>query len=142
MFLRTDEVVDYLTTILTPQASGWGINGVYEWDNNLTPNSPALVLIGQPRLREYVGAHNFKITFRVTMFVVNGNMNISKSARQSATEVMSDNIVAYLDANMNLGGNIVQGWVERDVGGTLELKRGNVWVGHRIDWVGEVRQVV
>lgn len=141
-FLYTNQVADYMMAAFTPNLTAWGLNGIYEYDNDLTPDSPALLVIGMPRERTYHGAHLFKIQFHIVMFVVSANLNISKSARQAACEATSDQIVAFLDADQSLGGNIIQGWVERDVGGSLTVKPGSVWVGHRIEWIGEQRQVV
>lgn len=142
-FYFTDQVVDYMVTQMTPQLAGWGLKAVEKYENNLTPKTPALLVVGLPRNREFSGSHIYTIHFNIIMFVVSQNMMQTKSARQAEMEAIADQIITFWDGDRGLGGNIVQGWVSRDVGGELTIKPSStVWAGHRIEWTGEQRQVV
>jgi len=117
-FYTTNECVDYICdsilipnlATLTPQPQA-----VYRLDDQLLPGGwPMVVVVDNGLRRTYGGSHRFTLIIGVQIAVLHGPMNEPVAQRSKEDLALARQITLLLHADRMLGGNIAQGWVERD----------------------------
>lgn len=141
-YLKLDDVNQAIVTYLTTNiASVTGLNAVAYGDKKLTPTFPVALVVPERLHRDLHATGNlFLLTFFINIYLVTAKLSQSEANRQKVDLQMSEQVVALMDANKTLSGNIVFGYVSDVQHGILGRTVGNdVLIGSRLEWRGTQR---
>ena len=103
--------------------------------DDIIPGFPAIIITNNPTVRRLGGTHTFNIELSVDLWVLHANGNASTAQRRMEDIQLCNQIQAFLDLNMRLDNNIIQGWVSGQSPGLL-ARRGTLIVATRMTWDG------
>lgn len=119
MFSRPEEVVEALYDKLI-QRGELGLAFVGRYDEKKIPEYPAVVLSAMPLEKEVHGTHTFNIQIRINLWVYHSKVNETHATRSLNDLLLATAIVNFLEADINLSGNVIHGFVESETPGIMQ----------------------
>ena len=143
-FCDTTACIDYIATNVMPNVvppAGMTINAIYPYEVDAIPNFPSIAIVDMGLRRAYSGSHMFTLELNVRLVVMHGKLSDPAATRQQKELQLARSVTLALHRDRQLGGNIVQGWVAKDVQGTLASQDSGAIKCSFLDWIGEAREV-
>lgn len=116
-----------------------GLRAVYYGMQNLVPETPSVMVEGGRKSRDIDTTRQFRIGLSVNIVVYHGKIQ-SKELNQKETEILADQIEDVLNANKNMDGLVVHGFVSRADPG-VATANGVLFRSSRLMWEGISREV-
>jgi hypothetical protein len=138
LYSRPEHIVEHFVDMLTEYSGALGIEAIGSYDEKLLPRYPAVVVTPGTTQKSLHATHTFNITFVCAFYVYHARLTDTYKARSKADLELATSIITLLEADMSLGNNIIQGWVESDTPGVMQPRsaKGAMVVGTRINWSG------
>jgi len=137
-YSKTTEVNNYLYSALNTNRVTLGLKAVWPAMKDLTANMPALVMEPQnkTKVRHSVGGA-FRRNFTINIYVAHSKLSITSQARTQEDWGIVEAVVAFLDSDKRLGGNLNgDSYVTREEYGALATPKQGYVKGTRIVWEG------
>ena len=114
---------------------------ISKYDEDLTPDYPCCQIQPGDTSRDFHGTHTLNIFLRAFIFVMHDKLTQSKRVRTEEDLLLATKVVQLLDADVTLGGKVIDGIVESEVPTALppRTRKGDIVVSTRIGWVGRTQ---
>lgn len=139
MYTKNLEALDHIYGLFVTNQVALGLNGVWYGDDDFIPKYPAVICSAEGKDTELHSTRTFKVDFAVSIFVYHAELNASHRVRTRNDMILADAAVTLLHAHHTLDGNIVFGYVNREVPGLGNRPKGPGIVATRLSWTGESR---
>lgn len=139
------EVTDVIIDLMKDKAGELGLRFVGSYDEKRLPRYPAVVVSPGMRTKSLDDrVSTFIVGFSVDLWVYHGNMKMPHRVRTRADLVLVREIEKVLEADLSLGGNVVQGFVVDETPGAFQANspKSEVIAGTRMRWVGSSRRLI
>ena len=100
MITDTWELIDMVVARLEAQSGPLGLKFVGKYDEQIIPESPAVVVMPGTRRKSLHGLHTFEVLSELSLFVYHANLNMSKRERSKADLQLVSRIERELDSDM------------------------------------------
>jgi hypothetical protein len=125
---RPEDLVEYLSTYI--DSSTMNFQTIAKYDDNMIAGYPAVQITPGTLTKKYHGTHTFFVTINAILYVMHGDMSVSRSKRILEDLQLATSLVNWLEggtvtpySNVNsLQGNALNAWVESEVGAVLPPK--------------------
>jgi hypothetical protein len=139
-FVRVEQVMDYLAERMETYKGDLGLEFIGYGDEQAVPRYPAIVIEGGPADRELHATQQFMVRWNILMWVYHARLSASHATRTKEDLELATRIVANLDHDFTLGGNVIFGFVASEAPTPINAGPSIVVVGTRLIWSGEARQ--
>jgi hypothetical protein len=138
VYNRPEEVVEYLSAKFTTEATPLGLQYIGKYDEKMIPKYPAVVVSAGGVTKVIGGTHKYTLEIRTFVWVYHGKATLTYTERSLADLQLATAIVASVEADMTLGGNVVHGYFVDETPGVLQPRatKSDLIVGTRLaHWV-------
>ena len=139
LITRPEQLVDVLHDLL--KDSDIPFEYYSKYDEDLIPAYPAVQIQPGTLDRDLGGTHTFNIGLRALIYVLHGDMTVSRQVRTHEDLLLVTRVAQLLEDNMTLDNQIIHGFVEDETPTALPPRKrgGSIIISTRMSWIGLVK---
>lgn len=133
---RPEDLVEFLAQKF--RESELPFEYVAKYDELLIPKYPAIHIQAAPFDKTLHTTNQFLVALRAAIHILHADLRQDRQTRNYEDLLLTTQVVDFLEADMTLGGKVIQGWVESEVPGVLppRVTKSEAVVSTRLNWQG------
>jgi hypothetical protein len=133
---QPQEAVDMLYEVIRENAGMLGMEYVGQYDENLLPRYPNVVISPGVKTKEVHATHTFAITLRCILWVYHAKLTETHTERNKEDLEFATAIETLIEEDKTFDGRVIFSFVESSTPGILAARtgKGEAIVGTRLAW--------
>jgi len=131
-----EEAVEMLYDLIRENAGLLGMEYVGQYDENLLPRYPNVVISPGVKTKEVHGTHTFLVTLRCIIWIYHAQLTITHTERSQEDLAFATAIETLIEQDKTFGQRVIFGFVESSTPGIIAARtgKGEGIVGTRLAW--------
>jgi hypothetical protein len=136
LITKPEEAVEMLYDLIRENAGVLGMEYVGQYDENLLPRYPNVVISPGVKTKEVHGTHTFLVTLRCILWIYHAQLTVTHTERSQEDLAFATAIETLIETDKTFGQRVIFGFVESSTPGIIAARtgKGEGIVGTRLAW--------